>query len=302
MKVSISEIFNRPFGHYEKIEFFRKVLYVLLFVNALTLLPIAFDLFAYHGLIGTRGWNTNIPIYRQGSYAFINVLSHPANSSYPWVYLVFVFGQLIFLLTGIFKIWPKLSSFFVFFFTINLFMKGYLAFTGGEVLVNFMLLYLMFIHRSNSKNAMADIQNIVSHAFYWILLLQVCILYFFSGLYKLGDADWMSGHALMYISKLDAYQSPFTSLFTDHYWISAFATYLTLFYQLFFPLAVWFKKIKGPYLFFGVLFHLWIAIGMGIFTFGMIMIVAYLLFLDEKQIEKIKSIFKKKRLTESVLP
>jgi len=299
----ISHIFNRPFEHFEKVDFFRKVLYLFLLLNALLLLPIAQDLFGYHGLIGTRGWNTNLPLYRQGTHGLINILSHPGNGSYGWFYLVFVFGQITFLISGLLNFWPKISSFFVYFFTVNLFLKGYLAFTGGEVLVNFLLFYLMFIHKRKGEGPFSDLQNILNNTFYWILLIQICILYFFSAFYKMYDPNWTSGEAIMYISRIDNYSSaPFEWLFGDRLWLSMIATYLTLAYQILFPLLVWFKKVKTPFLIIGVVFHLGIAFGMGIFSFGIIMIIVYILFLDLKQIKRMKSYLKESKLKSLLKP
>jgi hypothetical protein len=294
MSFSIPHIFSRDFPHMEKIEFFRRVLYFFLLFNALTLLPAAHDLFAYYGLVGTKGWNTAIPTYRQGTYGVINVLSHPANSVYWWLYIVFIVGQIFFLITGLLKKWPLLSSLMVFFFTINLFMKGYLAFTGGEVLMNFILFYLIFIQAPKSKGAFGDLQNIVNNSFYWILLIQICLLYFFSSIYKLYDQDWISGNAIMYISRLNEFDSPLTSFFKDSYIMSAIGGYITLAYQLLFFILVWIKKIKIPFLIVGVILHLLISFGMGVFTFGITMVLTYLLFLDEKHLLWIKSKLKRK--------
>lgn len=284
MKIDISHIFTREFPHLYKVEFFRKVLYALILFNAITLLPILQDVYGYYGLVGTKGWDVSVPIYMQGTKALVNILSHPANSIYDWVYLVFVVGQFVFLILGLMGKWPRLSAFVIYVITINLHMKGHLAFTGGEVLLNMVLFYMMFIHKPKSDGVFGELQNILNNTFYWILLLQICLLYFFSGVYKLFDDLWVDGYAMQYVSLIDSYSSGLLAVFHDNYWLSAIATYLTLTYQLLFPVAVWFKRIKVPYLIFGVFFHMVISVGMGLFHFGMIMIIMYLLFLDEKQI------------------
>lgn len=297
----IPDIFLRPFPYWKKIDLFRKVLYVFLLLNALSLLPIAEEVFGYHGIVGTSGWDTSQPWYLQGSKGLVNLLSHPINHTYSWLFWCFVFGQIGVLICGLFNIWPKLMSVAVYFFTINLFIKGYLMFTGGEALVGILLFYLMFIQESDPKTrkktgepVFTDLQNVLNNTFYWIMLIQICVLYFFSTLYKLIDPYWLSGDAMQYISRIDAFSSGgLRYLFADNPTLSAIATYFTLIYQGLFPVLVWFKKIKLPFLLLGVLFHLGIAFGMGIFTFGIIMILTYLLFLEDNQIEKIKTVFKR---------
>jgi len=306
---TIPSFFIRDFAHWRKIELFRRLLYIFLLLNTLSLLPIAKEIWSYHGIVGTRGWNFAIPTFEQGSYALLNVLSHPANAKYPWVYIVFIIAQIAFLLTGILRVIPKISSFMVYFFTANLFLKGYMMFTGAEVLISLLLFYLMFIQKSNSqgwkisfkiskdeKPEFGVFQNTLNNTFYWILLIQICFVYFFSTFYKLFDWNWISGSAVMYVSRVDTYSSGLSRfLFADNYVLSLIASYLILIYQAFFPILVWVKKVKIPFLIFGVIFHLGIAFGMGIFTFGIVMCLVYLLFLDLEQIDKLKSKFSFKR-------
>lgn len=289
----VVQVFTRPFDHFEKVEFFRTILYIFLIVNTISLLPIIEDLFGYYGLIGTRGWNTNIPFFKQGSYGLINFLSHPANSKYDWVFLLFVVGQLFFLVIGLLRKLPIISSVMIYFFTVNLFLKGYLAFTGGEVLVNLTLFYLIFIQKpKKTEGFFHDLQHVLSNTFYWIILIQICILYFFSSLYKLFDYHWYEGTAVMYVSRIDAYSSfLFETIFSENVVLSMSVTYITLAYQILFPVLVWFKKIKIPFLIIGTLFHLGIAFGMGLFTFGAIMIIVYIMFLEEDHIQKMKQLF-----------
>ena len=237
----------------------------------------------------------------------LNALSHPWNLAYTWIYKVFLGGQIIFLILGILNVFPKISSVFIYFFTVNLFLKGYLAFTGGEVLVNILLFYMMFIHQSNrpnirfidrSKSEVApvfnDWQNLLNNTFYVIIIIQIFVLYFFSTFYKLLDIDWISGNALMYISQIESFSNGMMKrIFKDSYVLSAVATYTTLAYQILFPIIVWVKKVKIPFLILGVILHVSIAIGMGIFTFGCIMIITYILFIDNARIHRFKNRFKR---------
>lgn len=294
----IPEIFLRPFPYWEKIDLFRKVLYVFLLFNALTLLPIAHELFSYDGIVGAVGWNTKYPWYQQGSKAILNILNHPINSGYPWIAYVFVYGQIALLISGLLNFLPRLTAVLLYIVTANLFVKGYLMFTGGEALINILLFYLIFIQKSSKKQVengaplFSNLQNVLNNTFYWVVLIQVCVLYFFSTLYKLMDPYWLNGEALMYVSKVDAFSSPaLYAVFAENPTLSMIGTYTVLLYQGLFPLLVWFKRIKIPFLILGVVFHLGIAIGMGIFTFGIIMILTYLLFLDQQHINWLKKRF-----------
>lgn len=301
MLKKIPEIFLKPFPYWEKIDFFRKVLYVFLLLNALSLLPIATEAFGYHGIVGTGGWNTAAPWYQQGSKGLLNILSHPINSTYPWLAYIFVYGQIAALIAGIFNVWPKIMAVIIYFLTANLFVKGYLMFTGGEALISILLFYLMFLQRSDcGKQAepyFSPLQNVMNNTFYWIILIQICVVYFFSTLYKLIDPFWVNGEALMHIAKIDAFSGDsMRYLFANNPIFSVVGTYLVLAYQGLFPVLVWVKKVKIPFLILGVIIHLGISIGMGIFTFGITMILTYILFLDTEQLRKLR-LFKKKKAT-----
>ncbi len=297
----IPNTFTKPFQHWNKVAFFKKSIYIFLLLNTFSLLPVAEEIFSYHGIVGSRGWNTSIPWYKQGSAILVNFLSHPINSTYPWIYKVFIGGQITALVFGILRILPKLSAIFIYFFSVNLFLKGYLAFTGGEVLASILLFYLIFIQKNDVKdeeNSSTSLQNVLNNTFYWIILIQVCLVYVLSTLYKLYDLNWLNGDALLYISRIDAFSSDMMrGLFAENPKISALFTYFSLFYQGLFPVLIWFKKIKIPFLIAGVILHLGIAIGMGIFTFGILMLLIYLLFLENNQIEKIQKtlVFRKRK-------
>jgi hypothetical protein len=199
------------------------------------------------------------------------------------------------LIGGLLNFLPRLTSLLLYFVTANLFVKGYLMFTGGEALISILLFYLIFIQQTSSKQLkkgapqFSALQNVLNNTFYWVVIIQICVLYFFSTLYKLMDPYWMNGEALMHVSKVDAFSSSaMHALFAENPALSMIGTYVVLLYQGLFPILVWFKRIKIPFLVIGVIFHLSIAFGMGIFTFGVIMILTYLLFLDQNQIQWIK--------------
>jgi hypothetical protein len=287
---NIIAYFITDFKHWKKIDFFKRLLYGFLFINTLSLLPIANDIFGYNGLAGSKGFIWN------GSESFLNLLSHPINHKNEWIHWVFIIGQLIFLILGFFRIKPWLSSISIWFFTVNLFLKGALFLTGGEALVNLILFYLIFIQKTDKESKNYLRQNTINNTFYIMLLIQICVLYFFSTFWKLFDDNWISGHALYYISQIESFSSDWMyTIFKDNLWLSKAVTYAVLFYQGSFAFIVWIKKIKVPFLILGTFFHITISIGMGIFTFGIIMSLSYILFLEERHIDWMKQFVSKTR-------
>jgi len=280
---SIPSLFTTPFKKKPQILAFKKGLYIFLFLNTLLMLPMVNSVFGQKGIAGSMGFIWN------GPESLLNVLSHPVAYNRPYIAWFFVVSQLVAIVLGYFKVFPRLAALAVFFFTANLFSKGGLFFTGGEVLVNILLFYLIFY---DSKKEDSSLQNVINHSVYFALIIQICILYFFSTYFKLFDSNWTEGHALRLVSEIPFYSTNwFYKLTHLSATASKIATVSVLLYQGLFPIVVWFRKIKIPFLIFGIVLHLGIALGMGIFSFGVIMIISYLLFLDSSHIKKLNSTF-----------
>ena len=269
--------FTKPFEHGYKIHVFKKVLFAFLFLNTLSMFPMVYDVFSYNGIAGTSGFRWN------GVESFLNILSHPICNNRPYIAWFFILAQLLALVLGWFNKWPKLAGIAIYFFSTNLLTKGGMFFTGGEVLLSILLFYLMFIHE-NKKNDF--LQNLLNNTFYYVMLIQIMLLYFFSTYFKLFDTNWTNGMALIYVSEIPFYSNRlFYNLAHISIPLSKLITYAVLAYQFLFPILVWIPKIKLPFLLFGVILHLGIAFGMGIFTFGIVMIICYILFLNDNQLK-----------------
>jgi hypothetical protein len=116
--------------------------------------------------------------------------------------------------------------------------------------------------------------------------VQFLIIYFFSGVFKLNSEDWYGGDAVRLLSFLPQYTPDWTaSILQSINWLAITLNYLIMFYLILFPLLIWVRKIKTPLMIIGLGFHLYIALVMGLYDFGAIMLIGYLLFLSEKQTE-----------------
>lgn len=151
--------------------------------------------------------------------------------------------------------------------------------TAGDYLLNQMLFFSVFLTTKNHSNTML---NQLLTAFYNISLLgiktQVCLVYILAAWFKIYDIDWLQGTAIYSVFKIPEYSNSLLASLPQ--WFCALSTYLVLIYQLSFVVLVWIKPLKKYILGFGILQHLIIAFGLGIFSFGIIMIISYILFLN----------------------
>jgi hypothetical protein len=113
-----------------------------------------------------------------------------------------------------------------------------------------------------------------------IRLIQVhmCVVYFFAAMGKLRGDYWWSGHA-MWRSVFNLEYQSLDMLWLVHWpLLSAIATQVTVYWELFFCVLVWPRLTRPIMLALAVPVHLGIALFMGMITFGLVMLVGCLSF------------------------
>ena len=179
-----------------------------------------------------------------------------------------------------------LADLVIYLLVLNLDIRIYTTTTAGEsLLVNLCFLSAWLRKDFIKGNGVYDQIKTVLHNFsYFALILQVCVVYGFSALAKWHDADWLNGEVVYFTSKAQYYSRPFLINTVDSFhFITVIATYLLLLYQSLFPFVIWIKSIKRYFLHLGVVMHLYIAFVMGLFFFGWVMVITYVLFYDFKE-------------------
>lgn len=210
--------------------------------------------------------------------------THPAVAPY---YLVFIAGQIVSLLLGIFGSRPGLVIPAVFFFTMNVNARAGITLDGGNNLSELLLFYLMFLNTSgrpiDATARFATTRIAISNAAFLISRFQVFVVYLCVGWFKLNGALWQNGMALYYILQSQEYSHPvIAELIVAQPWLSVVGTYFTVIFQAAFPFLVWPHRTRPWILAAGVALHLGIAFAMGLLTFGLVMCVSYLVFLQEE--------------------
>jgi hypothetical protein len=109
-----------------------------------------------------------------------------------------------------------------------------------------------------------------------LLFLQLIVIYFFNGFYKIIGDTWPAGESLYYVlcditlTRVSYSQLPLP------YWLTQGMTWAVLAWELGFPLWVSLRWTRVPALWFGVAFHLGIFALMEIGWFGPYMLTLYL--------------------------
>jgi hypothetical protein len=276
------KFYNENYKFYS-IDLMRKVIYVYLIYNSLILLPYAAEIWGPDSMV------IPYPVYQYSTSQFVNLLFHPVIAPY---FYVFVFLQILFLFMGIFSFFPRVSAVMVFILTTNLSNRMYLMNTAGEQLILIFLFFLMFfaVKKENKTELQMLINNVCSMA----LFFQMVIVYFFAGIYKLYYPEWLNGSAMFLTLMMDEFSHPIIkNNLTGNNFFLIIGTYISIFYQLCFPIFIWFMGIRKYFLWVGIAFHLSISFFLGIFGFGIIMLIAYIMYMENEKAYNILAGFNK---------
>jgi len=120
-----------------------------------------------------------------------------------------------------------------------------------------------------------------------LIQVHMCVIYFFAGLSKLQGETWWRGDAMWGAVANLEYQS------WDLTWLAtwpltiAVLTHVTVFWELWFCALVWVPKLRPLVLALAIPLHMGIALGMGMITFGLIMLVGCLSFVSPRLVRRV---------------
>ena len=160
-----------------------------------------------------------------------------------------------------------------------------------------------FTQRAYSLDARADTTSSAEPGMipvwsYRLFQVQLCAVYFFSGLAKAGKVDWQNGQAMdIVFRQTDSWMRLDLGL-ADYPALTALLTTTTLLFELvFFPLLVWFRSTRLWILAAGVAFHVFIVATMKVFIFTEVMMLFCFAFLKEHEVRtcvtRVQSLFRR---------
>jgi hypothetical protein len=218
----------------------------------------------YHNTVKLSWWKD--PIF--------SLFNHPSSS---WS-AVFISGTIFFsLFVLLFRKHHRICFFLLWFLVSNINNNVFCTMTGGDALFQHLLFFCVFLGNNEPKQGVINYLDIAVHnTGVAALHVQICLVYFLNGIAKLADADWLNGNAIS--DSLAVHEFSLPLFYECKGTFSATLNYLVIWYQLLFPALVYIKKIKKWYLLIGIVQHIFIAVVLGLPSFGLIMIAAYTIF------------------------
>jgi len=157
---------------------------------------------------------------------------------------------------------------------------------GGDDITRLVLIYMLFLLPHRAKFSSGQLRVWLHNIAVLAITFQLMVMYVASGFAKATGEWWQQGVAMYYVSQVQWYTLPGAhGLFTNP-WIVTLATYVSMFYQLLFPVAI-ISRMKLPWIMLGILFHLSIAVLMGLLTFSTVMIGLELFLISDQEYAKL---------------
>lgn len=193
---------------------------------------------------------------------------------------------------------PRLAAIVALMIHVSFLHRNMAAAYGADTLSTFFFLYfcLADFRRKDAATAV-DFRSILGSVAFRLCQIQICIVYFYSGLHKFKGAYWWRGEAIWGVlanSQLARFDFSWAAHFPLFF---VLGTYATLLFEIYFPALIWLRPARKPLLFFGFMMHLGIGIAMNIAIFATLMIFTYSLFLDRDAAARLNRVLERAKLS-----
>lgn len=142
---------------------------------------------------------------------------------------------------------------------------------GGDNITSLVLIYLLFALPAGRAVRQGALSVWIHNVAVLAIGAQLAVLYFTSGFMKMNGSVWHHGTALYQISQVEWFSIPATRTLFKNPAFATVATYSTMLFQVWFPVGV-LSPLRLPFIAVGIMFHIGIAVSMGLLTFSTVMI------------------------------
>lgn len=172
--------------------------------------------------------------------------------------------------------------------------RNYSVAFGADLIGGIFLMYLALTQSCVRLSVLKLIKNrkqvlssdLVTNVFYRMIQVQLCVIYGYTGFEKLKGGSWWDGTALW--SVLANPQMVIADFSWARYFplVIVFITFSTVLFEIYFPALVWNPRYRKFFLITGFFFHAGIGATMALYSFAIIMLSPYILFLKEEWLPK----------------
>jgi hypothetical protein len=212
---------------------------------------------------------------------------------YRWSLLVWFPGEgmlwgttivlLISLMTMALGFFPRVSAAIAYFLHVSFMHRNMGIVYGLDMISTYFLFYFIFAKTDAPPTRKDSWSTLLTSAALRLCQIQICIIYAFSGWEKLKGLSWWKGEAIWTVfanSQIARFQMNWISHFPL---VITLLTYMTLLWEIYFPVVIWSKKLRPWILVGGVGLHLGIGVVVFIPFFSALMVISYITFLTPEE-------------------
>jgi hypothetical protein len=160
---------------------------------------------------------------------------------------------------------------------------------GGDNIARLALCYMLFLIPAGARRTHGTLSVWIHNIAVLAIVMQVMVLYSVAGLAKAYGDLWHHGTAMYYISQVQWFSLPGLRNIFKVSMITVATTYATVLYEVWFPIAM-ISPLRRLWVAMGILFHLGIAVFMGLITFSIVMIGLDLVFITDQEYTQIEKV------------
>jgi hypothetical protein len=161
---------------------------------------------------------------------------------------------------------------------------NHLVLNGGDNLLKFILLYFIFadsfkyftLFKRTGNEPEKPVRTMISNLAVYSICFHVCLAYLWSAFHKIHADTWFNGAATYYTFQIERFKGTgLNTVLAKNGLFVTLSTYATLFFEIFFPVLIWFKQTRTLFVIGGALMHIGIYVFMMIYDFEIIFMMSY---------------------------
>lgn len=173
--------------------------------------------------------------------------------------------------------------------------RNYSVNFGADIIASLLMFYMLFTQSCERlsvlslgrKKVIFKTSDMISSMMIRMLQVQISVIYAYTGWEKLKGSSWWDGTALWSVMANPQMTTMDFSFLRVIPWVIPLVAYLTIIFEIYFPVMVIWDKTRNWWLLLGLSFHIGIGAFMGLGSFAAAMLSTYFLFLNPALLEKI---------------
>jgi len=141
--------------------------------------------------------------------------------------------------------------------------------------------------RRHGENLPSPAPSVAANLGQRLIQVHMAVIYLFAGAAKLQGPAWWNGEAMWRAFANLEYQSMDMTWLAWHPWIINAVTHMTILWELSYCVLIWNRLARPPMLLVAVITHVGIGACLGMWTFGLIMLVGNAAFLPNDSVRQI---------------